>query len=79
MLQVLVGHEETVMCCAIANDENIIISGGKDSQIIVWATSTGNALFSIKTESPVTALVINADASVIISGCINYLFDDETD
>lgn len=59
------------MCCAIAVDENIIVSGAKDSQIIVWATSTGNALLSLKTESPVTALAINADTTVILSGYIN--------
>ncbi|VDM14459.1 unnamed protein product [Wuchereria bancrofti] len=55
------------MCCAISDDENIIISGAKDSQIIIWATSTGNALISLKTESSVTALAINADATVILS------------
>ncbi|VDP12929.1 unnamed protein product [Onchocerca flexuosa] len=67
LMQVLVGHEEVVMCCAIANNESIIISGAKDSQIIIWETSTGNALLSLKTESPVTALVINADTTVVIS------------
>ncbi|VDK77813.1 unnamed protein product [Onchocerca ochengi] len=67
LMQVLVGHEEVVMCCAIANNESIIISGAKDSQIIIWEASTGNALLSLKTESPVTTLVINADTTVVIS------------
>lgn len=73
LLQVLVGHEETVMCCAIASDENIIVSGAKDSQIIVWSTSTGDALFSLKTESTVIALAINNDTTVILSGYIDNL------
>ncbi|OZC10459.1 WD domain, G-beta repeat protein [Onchocerca flexuosa] len=72
LMQVLVGHEEVVMCCAIANNESIIISGAKDSQIIIWETSTGNALLSLKTESPVTALVINADTTVVISVAHGY-------
>ncbi|CAG9533394.1 unnamed protein product [Cercopithifilaria johnstoni] len=67
LMQVLLAHEEAVTCCAIANDESVIVSGAKDSQIIVWSTTTGNALFTLKTESPVTALAINNDTNVILS------------
>lgn len=72
--QVLVGHEEIVTCCVVADDESMVISGSKDSQIIIWNISTGNAIISLKTNSPVSALTITADAAVIISGCLNYLY-----
>ncbi|VDM39179.1 unnamed protein product [Toxocara canis] len=68
LTQVLVGHEDIVRCCAIAEDERLVVSGGRDCQIIMWRVSTGDALLSINTNAPLTAISITADASVTFSG-----------
>ncbi|VDK50940.1 unnamed protein product [Anisakis simplex] len=67
LTQVLVGHEGIIRCCAIAEDERLVVSGGMDCQIIMWRVSTGDALLSLKTNAPITAISITADASVTFS------------
>lgn len=67
LTQVLVGHEAEVTCCAVAEDERLVVSGGGDRQIIIWNVSTGDALLSLKTNSPITAVSITTDATVALS------------
>ncbi len=67
--QVLVGHEDVVQCCAVADDERLVVSGGRDRLLIVWKVETGDMLHSLSSiGSPVAAVAVTNDASVAFSG-----------
>ncbi|CAJ0572561.1 unnamed protein product, partial [Mesorhabditis spiculigera] len=67
LTQVLVGHEDVVTCCAISDDEHVVVSGARDHKVIFWSVITGDAMRTVLTCSPVTAVAVTADASVAFS------------
>ncbi|RCN35689.1 hypothetical protein ANCCAN_18449 [Ancylostoma caninum] len=65
--KILVGHEGTVTCVALADDERIVISGAMDKKVIVWNVSTGDIAHSLVCSAPLTAVSLSSDGSVAFS------------
>ena len=66
----LVGHEDAVSCCSIADDERIVVSGAADKAVIVWEVDTGDILHTLDghRHSVITAVGVSSDGSVAFSG-----------
>lgn len=73
--QVLVGHEDAVHCCAIADDERIVVSGAADKMVMIWEVGTGDTLHTLDghKESTISAVAVTSDGTVAFSGTARLL------
>ncbi|KJH48624.1 WD domain, G-beta repeat protein [Dictyocaulus viviparus] len=79
LTQVLVGHEGTVKCVALADDERVVISGAEDKKITcengwldAWSTEKGCLLSSFNAHRPIRQVLNSVDANrllVQLSSC----------
>ena len=69
--QHVMGHTESpVLCMAVSNDEEILVSGDSIGKVKVWKLSTGKCLRQYQAhDTSVTALALTRDASRILTGC----------
>jgi hypothetical protein len=67
----VMGHTDaSVLCMAVSNDEEILVSGDSVGKVKVWKLSTGKCLRQYQAhDTSVTALALSRDASRILSGC----------
>lgn len=68
LTQVLVGHEDVVLCCCVSEDGKTVVSGGRDSQVIIWDAETGQSKLQYSAKAPITAVKLTHDSSIVISG-----------
>jgi WD40 repeat protein len=68
LTQVLVGHENVVLCCSISEDGKTVVSGGRDTVVIIWDAETGQARLQYNAKAAVTAVKLTHDGSIVISG-----------
>lgn len=59
--QVLQGHAEVVMCCAVNSDATLIATGGKDTEVRFWSSKTWKTV----------ALGVKGHTGEITSMCFN--------
>lgn len=67
--QVLVSHEGTVSCVAIADHYQFVISGSHDNTLIIWNLQAGSVKHVLHGHnSHVTCVKLTKDGSIAISG-----------
>lgn len=68
-MQVLMGHTDHVTCVAVSMNKSQVISGSKDSNLIVWDIITGADLFTLTGHLGfITCVQLSADGTLAISG-----------
>ncbi|PAV70253.1 hypothetical protein WR25_21608 [Diploscapter pachys] len=67
LTQVLVGHEDAVTSCALAEDERLVVSGGKDKKVIVWSVATGQIMHCLTASASLSSIALTADATVVFA------------
>ena len=77
LFQVLVEHEDIVMCAAVTESNRFVLSGSKDKRLLVWGLSTGAVERQlIGHTGHVTCVKVTRDSSTAISGekplCVLY-------
>ncbi len=67
----VMGHTDaSVLCMAVSNDGEILVSGDSIGKVKVWKLSTGKCLRQYQAhDTSVTALALSRDASRILTGC----------
>ena len=67
----VMGHTDaSVLCMAVSNDGEILVSGDSIGKVKVWKLATGKCLRQYQAhDTSVTALALSRDASRILSGC----------
>jgi WD40 repeat protein len=77
------GHKKQILTIDISNDSTILVSGGRDSTIIIWDFITGKVIKSLSFQKGiVTSVDISSDGRYLISGGTDrkvYLYDIEKD
>jgi WD40 repeat protein len=73
------GHRDRILSIDISKDSTLVVSGGKDSTVVVWDLLTGRILRSLKFQKCIiTTLKISPDNKFIVSGGTDgriFLFD----
>lgn len=54
----LVGHEGAVACCCVSEDGKTVVSGGRDSLVIVWDAETGQSKMQYNAKASVAAVKV---------------------
>jgi WD40 repeat protein len=68
MLHRLIGHSGPVVSLAISNDQQTIVSGGDDGQVLFWDAVTGDLQIRIAGhQDPVTDLIFTTKGEQLIS------------
>lgn len=71
-IQELFGHSEVAASIVFSKDGQRLVSGGTDSQVILWDMGTGNILRRITTHSGGTGQVrFSPDETLLLSGSLN--------
>eukprot|EP00536_Pseudo-nitzschia_multiseries_P017412 jgi/Psemu1/314469/fgenesh1_kg.1539_\ len=67
----VMGHTDAaVLCMALSNDGEILVSGDSIGKVKVWKLTTGKCLRQYQAhDSSVTALALSRDASRVLTGC----------
>ncbi|OEU10153.1 WD40 repeat-like protein [Fragilariopsis cylindrus CCMP1102] len=67
----VMGHTDaSVLCMAISNDNEILVSGDSVGKVKIWKLSTGSCLRQYQAhDTSVTALSLSRDASRVLTGC----------
>ncbi|MGK3745294.1 MAG: WD40 repeat protein [Bacillariaceae sp.] len=67
----VMGHTDaSVLCMAISNDSEILVSGDSVGKVKIWKLSTGTCLRQYQAhDTSVTALSLSRDASRVLTGC----------
>jgi WD40 repeat protein len=67
----VMGHTDaSVLCMAISNDNEILVSGDSVGKVKIWKLSTGTCLRQYQAhDTSVTALSLSRDASRVLTGC----------
>lgn len=77
------GHNDRILAIDISRDSTLLVSGGKDSTIVLWDLITGKIKKTLKYQQGViTTVKISPDAKYILSGGSDKkicLFDIEAD
>lgn len=69
------GHQEQILSIDISTDSTLMISGGKDSTVVIWDFKEGKILDSIKCDGIITSVSISPDAQhVAYGGSDNKVF-----
>jgi hypothetical protein len=65
----LVGHQEGVLCVALASDGALVASGGNDQTVRVWRASDGEELTCLTGHTgPVRSVAFSPDSRYVYSG-----------
>ena len=67
----VMGHTDAaVLCMAVSNDGEILVSGDSVGKVKVWNLSTGKCLRQYRAhDTSVTAMALSRDASRVLTGC----------
>jgi len=67
----VMGHADApVLCMALSNDGEILVSGDSTGKVKVWKLATGKCLRQYEAhDTSVTALSLSRDASRVLTGC----------
>lgn len=75
------GHENQVLSIDISQDSTILVSGGKDSTIVIWDLVNNKILSSLSNQKGIiTSVQISPDGNYLVSGGTDnnaYLYDLE--
>ena len=74
------GHTDQILSIDISKDSSLLVSGGKDSTVIIRDLKNGNILKSLKYNGIITSVAISPGNHYIASGCSDnnvYLYDLE--
>jgi len=63
----LTGHTDFVRAAAFSNDGRIVLTGGRDSSVIIWTSN--HAQMQVKFPSRIKALELTGNNSNILAGC----------
>jgi dipeptidyl aminopeptidase/acylaminoacyl peptidase len=73
LLQTLNGHESAVLAIAYVND-NMLVSGSKDGQLLLWDTVTGTPQKRIVAhQGPVTVVAVSPDGNLVATAGADHL------
>lgn len=69
-MQILVGHNDGVICCALNETFQVVISAASDNSVYAWDIDTGTIMssFAESVKGSVTALDIAADGNLGLAG-----------
>ena len=67
---VLAGHNGGIPCSVFRPDGRLLATGGKDSEVRFWDTSTGQLVESMPTGEKVQTLAFSADGRQLAVGCM---------
>jgi len=77
-VRILKGHQHTVTCLALAEDDSVVYSGGKDCIINQWDIETGKRLLSFPSKDNPPSVFIRVISLVymilILVFLLNYVF-----
>lgn len=72
--QVLIEHEHGITSIAVTNQNNYVVSGSKDKQVIFWSFKDGNVIHKLTGHTDaIVKVVITTDATVIFSGNVHFI------
>jgi WD40 repeat protein/serine/threonine protein kinase len=77
-LRILEGHQGTVRAVCFSDDGRIAVSGSTDNTLRAWETSTGFQLQDVDMAMELTALCLNHDGSLALTGSQNVYLNDYT-
>ncbi len=63
------GHNDALSSLEFNPEGNMLISGGTDGRVIMWDASDGSHVETIIESSPVKAVEISSDGSLLATGC----------
>lgn len=66
LIQILKGHKSDVTALACSNSNNLLASGSKDGQVLIWQIRGGKILQTIKSNSSITSLAFSSDDSQLL-------------
>jgi len=64
------GHESTVTALALAPDRNLLVSASLDHTLGVWDLEKREAIATVKTAEPITALALSPGADAVYAGTL---------
>jgi WD40 repeat protein/tRNA A-37 threonylcarbamoyl transferase component Bud32 len=67
---VMSGHEGGIPCAAFHPDGRLLATGGKDDEVRIWNSSTGQIVQSFNLGEAVQALAFSADGRLLAVGCM---------
>ena len=76
------GHSKRILAIDISNDNSILVSGGRDSTIIVWNLRDNTFKQSISLPAVVTSVDVSPDSRFLLAGVSNgcvFVYDLKND
>lgn len=71
--RMLIGHAGSITCLAFSEDGSKIISGGWDSQVLVWDIEEGNVIAELKGHNGPVWGVMVYDEKFVFTGCADKM------
>jgi WD40 repeat protein len=67
---IMAGHRGGIPCAAFHPDGRLLATGGKDDEVRIWNSSTGQLVQSINLREAVQALAYSPDGQLLAVGCM---------